>query len=279
MRFLFCLLLLSTFVGCGQSTYETRLGETTRYYEYLNETESVLDRSWKSRGPIGGIEIRPPAKFRKISEPKVEKDEDGTVISVGIDERQPRNIPGFYQGELPGIEGAFKKTLDVRLTEGKQQFNARMYVLAREFLGTGENDLPFRDVVYNQLASDLRVESSNSWRTESYPTRDLYARSVDYYEMRFSPGIAVNGFTSSGVVIQLNAHEAKGKEVVVMWVIPDGGLDSQESKELKTGIAKSLQTLEVRKATLEDESSEPEAGDDTPAKPRKKPKKSNTPAF
>lgn len=254
-RCLITLLATCLLVGCGQSAYENRLAATAGYYRYINETESVLGEEWRSRGPVGGIEIRPPAGFRRLPEPVDEEDEEGNIISRGVDGRQPVNIPGFYQGELPGIEGAWQKSFNVKLANGQQKFTARMYLLARQSVGNSENELPFRDVVYHQLEADMNVEGSNTWLRESYPARDLYTRALDYQEMRFSPGISVGGFIGESVTIQLNAREDSGKEVVLLWVLPSGGLDSGEMGELKAGVAKSLQSLVIRKPR--DNSGEP----------------------
>ncbi|QDU81366.1 hypothetical protein Pla110_31070 [Polystyrenella longa] len=254
LLFAFCFATL----GCGQATYDARLNETSGYYAYINETEALLDGEWKSREPLKGIQIRPPKGFKKISAPTQEEDEDGNIISEGVDERQPINIPGFYQGELPGVLGAWKRNYEVSLAgDGSQEFTVRLYVLGQTSFGEEGNDLPFRDIVYNRLAADMSVESANSWLAESYPGRDLYTRAIDYNEMRFSPGVAVNGFASSGVEIQLNARTEDGKSVVIMWVLPAGGLSSRESRELTDSVTKTLQTLSIRK-TSDTDSDDPE---------------------
>ncbi|MEZ6047977.1 MAG: hypothetical protein R3C11_20855 [Planctomycetaceae bacterium] len=285
-RTLLLVLGLFSLAGCGQATYDARLNETAAYYAYINETESVLDSEWKSRGEITGIKLRPPKGFKQISAPKTETDDEGNVISEAVDERQPRNIPGFYDGELPGIVGAWYKNYDVQTDTGNMKFTVRMYLLAQNnFINDEDSTLPFRDLVYDQIYNDLNVQTDNQWLEETYPSRDLYTRKIQYKEMRFEPGIAMNGFSPSGIEIQLDAHDEDGKSVVLLFVKPNG-LSSKDRDELKSGISKSLQTLEVRKSESSTDQQEPaeeksdeEKSEEKPKSEAKPKQKKKAPAF
>ena len=278
LRSLMLFAVLGLLVGCGSSTYERRLNETANYYAYINETEAVLDREWKGRGEFRGIKLRPPAGFRNVSGPEVETDDEGNVIAEGVDERQPTNIPGFYQGTLPGIAGMWKRNFKVNSSDGGTDFTARMYVLVQNGLGSAEGP-SFQDIVYQTLATDLRVEDSNAWRQESYPARDLYARSLDYDEKRFPPGIAMDGFGAKGIDIQIDAYAEDGRSVVFVFFLPAAGMNSKESQELKLAIAKSLQSLEVSREPTEPEATSSSSSDSGSTPRKKKSPRAKAPAF
>ncbi len=89
-------LALVSALGCGAQTYEQRLAETARYFEYRERVDTALDsRPWQS----SGIELRPPKGFSELPAPA-----EGEP-----DQRQPE----FISKPLPGLLGAWKTELQV----------------------------------------------------------------------------------------------------------------------------------------------------------------------
>lgn len=83
-------------LGCGSQTYEQRLAESAKYFEYRQRLDSALEmRAWQGTG----IEIRPPKGFIEMPAP-------------GADEADQRQ-PAFFKRPLPGLVGAWSAELRV----------------------------------------------------------------------------------------------------------------------------------------------------------------------
>lgn len=90
------LLMLVGLAGCGAQTYEQRLAETAKYFEYRERLDAALElRPWQNNG----IELRPPKGFTELPGPA-----EGEP-----DQRQP----AFLKKPLPGLIGAWQAELRV----------------------------------------------------------------------------------------------------------------------------------------------------------------------
>src|SRR5262245_60501591 len=74
-------------VGCGTATYEERLDQTRKLFEYHNTLNQNLQAKWE-RNDLG-ISMRVPRGYTLLPPPPIPKQlEDGTV-EVVEDSRQP----------------------------------------------------------------------------------------------------------------------------------------------------------------------------------------------
>lgn len=98
---LFASLVVATFIGCGSQTYEQRLAETAKYYEYRQKVDSALERTaWQEFG----VQLRLPKGFREIPGPTEEDNHDA---------RQPN----FLTKPLPGLIGAWQGEVHVEIPD------------------------------------------------------------------------------------------------------------------------------------------------------------------
>lgn len=128
--------------GCGIDTYEQRLGETRKYYAYLEKLDANLAPAWKD-GPVE--ELRVPLQFKNIRKPPATKNEKGEVVEAEVDPRQP-NYLGL---ELPGLLGAWETPLDVVVDGQKQKRNGYIYAVSN----------------YSMFSSDLATQAPEYTRS------------------------------------------------------------------------------------------------------------------
>src|SRR6056297_3108734 len=101
VRFNFALCLLMTFlVGCGTELYNQRVAASKELFEYINKLNENLGQAWVQ----SGVEIRLPKQLVEIPPPKFERNEEGQLVQVGEDLRQPN----YMSEELPGLIGAWQ---------------------------------------------------------------------------------------------------------------------------------------------------------------------------
>ncbi len=170
-----CVLALAAICagGCWTETYNRRLDETRRYFEYLAEVnEALQNRHWQEFG----IDFRPPRGFEELPAPPGPESEPDTPFDGDVLERFERNDPrqphhwnrGAY---LPGLVGAWKAVLPI---EGQEHPDrpCELYILsnyrwwlAKEFDGKIEPER-FREQAIAALARALRIrppESDRDW--------------------------------------------------------------------------------------------------------------------
>ncbi len=93
-------MLLCGLIGCGTQTYEQRLAESAKYFEYRQRLDSALElRAWQGNG----LELRTPKGFTEIPPPAEDQP----------DQRQPP----FLKKPLPGLVGAWTAELRVDVPE------------------------------------------------------------------------------------------------------------------------------------------------------------------
>lgn len=245
------MILLALFLaGCGQAEYEARLLETSAYYNFKNDQAANLGSEWKSSGEITGIKLAPPAGFKQILPPKQEEDEEGNLLPLGDDPRQPNNIGGFYDGELPGIVGCFRKRVNAEMGDSgvDKKVYMYLYVLAQE-IGQREPGDFFMDVV-QQLTIDMNAEptSEQDWDEQSYPTTRKYTEQVTYKIATLTAGNPINGLAQNQTDCELYMTSEKGKDVVLVYIYPNSGLNRTAKSELGNGRKFSLQSLRISKS-------------------------------
>ncbi len=139
-----CLLMAGSLAlaGCGIDTYEQRLGETRKYYAYLEKLDANLAPSWKE-GPVE--ELRVPLQFKNIRKPPPTKNEQGETVEAEVDPRQP-NYLGL---ELPGLLATWETPLDVVVDGQKQQRKGYIYAVSN----------------YSMFSSDLATQAPEYTRS------------------------------------------------------------------------------------------------------------------
>lgn len=172
LRWLLVLGILGT-AGCWTETYNRRLEETRRYFEYLAEVDEALQsRHWQEFG----IDFRPPRGFEELpapvgpeADPENPFDRDVLEAFERRDPRQPRHWnSGTY---LPGLVGAWRGVFPI---EGREDADrpCELYILsnyrwwlAKEFDGKIEPER-FLEQAIAALARAMRIrppESDRDW--------------------------------------------------------------------------------------------------------------------
>jgi len=98
-------LLAVVVVGCGWSTYESRMAASAEYFDYLGKAQSVLVGSDQPDVTSFGVKIRVPIRFRWIP-PATRRDRDGIEQAVPASEDRTRQ-PRFARNPLPGLLGSW----------------------------------------------------------------------------------------------------------------------------------------------------------------------------
>ena len=114
--------LAAVVAGCGSQTYEERLAESQKYFEYRQTVDSILEKQWWQAGEFG-LQFRPPKGFVEIPGPMTDEDPDT---------RQPN----FLTRPLPGLIGAWEATVPVDM-EGSDIHEQRAWI----FICTNHQDI------------------------------------------------------------------------------------------------------------------------------------------
>ena len=240
-------------IGCGYQTYETRLGETVKYFEFRDKVNRALVPESGSFNEFG-INFRAPRTFQLMpAPPPRETDEEGNPIGpVPRDNRQPN----FFQSRvvLPEILGAWRGVLPVN---GVENPNNASYIyimgnynlhLANE-LDNNVDPLGLIESFANSLRRELGMQppggdegESNGWGTEKIPLADSYVLKKLFETQKFQG--RANGQDAE---FQCYLHEPPDSDiqVVIMFVIP-ANLD--RPGQLAEALDYSLQTMTISPA-------------------------------
>jgi hypothetical protein len=253
--------------GCGAETYESRLEETRKYFEYLQNVNQVLTaNAWSQFG----IEFRVPKQFTLMPGPQTASGADGSSpetasgtnpdsrsatgqsgrvdgapsVPTGPDPRQPR-----YLGvELPGLAGAWTATLPVDSGGQTADRPAYLYVCSNHSLWLQKeadskvDPLLFFREFGTRLAQALNITPPSAdyeweWKRENIPAGKGYVPSKKYDSIIFE--LEMNGVQHD---LMLFRHQARDIHVVILYVIPHG-VDPRQ--RLTNAINYSLEHLEV----------------------------------
>jgi len=231
------------FVGCGAETYERRLEETRKYFEYLqNVNQALTPAPWTEFG----IELRVPKQFELIPPPSGATDAQGhpQPVPPGSDPRQPR----FLNLELPGLLAAWRATVPVDTESGTRDLPAYLYLCSNHFLWLQkENDpdvdpLSFDVDFGRRLAPLVGVSPPTAdydwqWTEERIPKPGSYVPSKLFDTITFE--VTIRGVKYD---LSLFRHQAQDIHVILMYLVPQ---DVAPQVRLSRAIEYSLHTLMV----------------------------------
>ncbi|HID24369.1 MAG TPA: hypothetical protein EYP14_18495 [Planctomycetaceae bacterium] len=237
------LVLCAALMGCGAETYERRLEETRKYFEYLQNVNQALSPApWSEMG----IELRVPKQFEMIPPPTGATDPDGLPqpASPASDPRQPR----FLEVELPGLLGAWRATVPVDTDRETRDLPAFLYVCSNHFLWLQREKNPDVDPLSfdvefgRRLAPVVGVSPPSSdydweWTEEKIPKPGSYAPSKLFDTITFE--VVTKGVKYD---LMLFRHHAQDIHVILMYLVPE---DIAPQVRLRRAIEYSLHSLKV----------------------------------
>ncbi len=234
--------LLSLVAGCGADTYERRLQETRKYFEYLDTMNQLLSPTpWSEMG----VSLRVPKQFQLIPAP-ASRTPDGKPRPVRpqADPRQPR----FLKLTLPGLLGAWKATVPVDTEKGTVQAPAYLYVCGNHYLWLEKETKPDVDPLSFDLELARRLapvvhappptpDDDWPWTHERIPPPGSYVASRPFDTIRFE--VRVQGRPYD---LQLYRYHTGNIQVMILYLIPQ---DVPRRTGLHRAMELSLHTLEV----------------------------------
>jgi len=167
VRFNFALCLLMTFlVGCGTELYNQRVAASKELFEYINKLNENLGQAWVQ----SGVEIRLPKQLVEIPPPKFERNEEGQLVQVGEDLRQPN----YMSEELPGLIGAWQGMVEADVAGEFKQVPAYAYIMSNGIYwakNEPEAAMEFSNSVAETVVNGLNLPpyDPTDWVQKQYP--------------------------------------------------------------------------------------------------------------
>ncbi len=207
--------------GCGYAEYETRLGESKKYYAYLDRIEQSLAPKWSLTGNL--MELRVPKQFAQIPPAPPVKTEDGKLEPAAIDPRQP----DYLNLQLPGMFGAWESPLQIAKGGGTTETRkGYIYALSNywEFAGENATDAPaFVETLKAQLAENLKIVPVDDQPQTHPKVMPAYQPQLTYNVCNFK-GKNINGTNYTFEVYSRN----QGSIIGVLVVALPEGIDMQQ---------------------------------------------------
>ena len=225
--------------GCGSQTYERRLNETKKYFDYVDQVNSSLGAPWEE----WGIKFRAPREFELIDPPpEPEVDENGDPNESFTPQFDPRQ-PDYVDLVLPGLVGAWQAAVDV--ADEDEPRAAFAYVLSNHYLWLQRETDPsieptdFHFDVLQKIASALGepppADDDDRWSEGRFPPGIGYKaqKRVDLIELgNVIGGVAMN--------FSIYIYQVNDIQVAVLFVIPQ-----ELDRPMQTAIDFSMEWLEV----------------------------------
>ena len=236
-----------TVSGCGIQTYESRLGETVKYFEFREKVDSALVPEANKWNEFG-IQFRPPQEFQMMpAPPPRETDDDGNPIGpVPRDDRQPN----FFRTRvvLPGLLGGWRGVLPV---DGNPNPNAPCYIYIMgnyQLWLDNEKDnsidpmaifQDFVDATATELGARMPEADDSGWQDVRIPPGISYMVKKNFQTITYQG--RANGRDAE---IRVLFHEPPESDirVIVMFVVP-AGLD--RPGKLDEALDYALQTMVI----------------------------------
>jgi hypothetical protein len=245
------LICLVSSCGCGTNTYEQRLGETRKLFAEINEMEKNLGREEN----VKGVQIRMPSQFDLIPAPKVETDEEGNIISMDPDLRQPH----FSNEPLPGLIGGWKAMVSADVAGEQKEVPAYIYLLSNHYLwaaGDPGAATAFHTTVLESVVSGMGLPEpqQTDWEVRKFPaaTGMIQQKSSTVWTTKTSRPV-----DETLDELELHLFENGNMKVSLIVVYPDT-IDPSEKLPQRMELA--LQTIRIDKQ-------EPGIGKDGESKP------------
>lgn len=244
--------------GCGAQDYERRLDETKKYFDYLEQANQALTKSWK----FDALEIRVPKQFEPLIAPPAPADgtaegQNPEVLDPSLD---PNRLGYFPNVVLEGVVGTWRAKVRVDVP-GQQESNdsfAYLHVLSnwqRWIDKQTNNDIEppqFLSALTNQLANVLNVEADS---TESPWLWDRIAGFSQYVPKKRVDLITVE-LPDPAINITFYKYEARDIHVAMLLVLPRA-IDVRE--KIDSRMKFTLETLKVAAQPPQKKSNKPAA--------------------
>ncbi len=228
--------------GCGADTYQDRLTQTRRYFEYLDQVNVALNRAFK----FEGFEIRVPKLFEQLIPAAVPKEGEPPAEQLAPDV-DPARL-GYFPNVMPeGVLASWKGTVR---TEGPGQSDgeAPAYVHLLSNWGRWIEKQTNNDIEPPRYLADLTNQIANALNLQA----DTSDSPWDWDMMRgLSPYVAKKKIES--ITIELLEHnpplevhfyktEAKDVQCALLLILPKA-IDAREKMDSK--IKLTLETLKL----------------------------------
>lgn len=248
--------------GCGAQEYERRLNETKAYFEYLEQVNAALGRSFK----FEGIEIRVPKVFEPLTPPPPPS-ADGSSETPAAEPLDPSDDPnrlGYFPNvTLEGVVGTWRA--NVRLEVPGQQESpeafAYLHLLSNwQRWVDRQTNIDIEPTRYlgelaNHLANVLNVEADTS---DSPWGWDLIKDSSRYVQKKKVEMIPIElPDHNPPLVITFYRYEARDVHVALLLIVPRA-IDPRERLEHK--LKYTLETMKVSNQPPQKKSNKPAAG-------------------
>ena len=222
-----CFGLLLFVMGCGYAEYEQRLGETRKYYAYLDRIEQSLAPKPKWTDPQKILELRVPRQFVPIPPAPLIKKDDGTYEQPSIDPRQP----DYLNLNFPELIGAWDSVFKVAKGNGvTEDHKGYIYALSNDWELGGERATDAGEFVSRletYLTDTLQIPAApqpKDRQPEIYPkTSPAYQVQLSYDHFSF-PGKNINDTNYTFEVYSRKSGSVIG---VLVLVLPEG-IDTQQ---------------------------------------------------
>ncbi|MBD3675892.1 MAG: hypothetical protein HUJ26_20480 [Planctomycetaceae bacterium] len=158
--------LMTSVIGCGTEVYNQRVAATKELFEYINKLDENLGQPWAQ----SGVEIRMPKQMVEIPAPKFERNEEGQLVQVGEDLRQPN----YMSEELPGLIGAWQGTVEADVAGEFKQVPAYAYIMSNSvYLAKNDPEaaMEFSNKVAETIVNGLNLPpyDPSDWNQKQYP--------------------------------------------------------------------------------------------------------------
>lgn len=228
--------------GCGAQSYEHRLEESRKYFEYRQTVDSILDAKWWQAGSFG-LQFRVPKDFVEIP---------GPVKPEDPDTRQPTFLPR----PLSGLVGAWEARVPVDIEDSDiTEQRAWIFICTNHQDLLAKNDDPliepdkFTQRLIENIAFNLRYEApteASPWPfvEERTPTGTPYVPRKNYVSTQppLDDRVNIRGSGEVNMSFMLNQLEAGPIQMTLIAAYPSA-VDS--SYRIENRIKTAMETLRL----------------------------------
>ncbi len=227
--------------GCGADTYQERLNQTRKYFEYLDQVNVALGKAVK----LDGFEIRVPKLFDQLAPAAVPK--EGEAAEQLVPDVDPARL-GYFSNVMPeGVMASWKGTVR---TEGPGQSDgeapAYLHLLSnwqRWIEKQTNNDIEpprYLSDLANQVANALNLQADTS---DSPWDWEMMRGSSPYVGKKKIESITIE-LTEHNPPLEVHFYKTEAKDVhcALLLILPKA-IDPREKMEAR--IKLTLETLKL----------------------------------
>jgi len=228
-------------VGCGTQTYNDRLQETVKYFEFRELQDQVLVKQpWQS----SGISLRIPKFLTQVPYDPPPAAAEGEEVEVVEDVDDPRQ-PDYCDLKMAGMVAAWTGTVDVEIGKETEERPCYFYVLSNYELWLEKNASEVAIKYYVDLKESLeeglhRTIEDAEWDEERHPpNKEGYVEMKEFTTLTLSHDELIHGVHMD---FTLYLHQVQDMQVAILTVLPHQ-LESRST--VPDAIARCLETLVV----------------------------------